>query len=154
MIYETPEKILSGILSDFHGSAEEFLFFQRQFCPTFYQMPHWVRIAVAARATSGIWDANHMPELVRTILGDKPWEREGLQLETSWRWWTQMTLVHCIAMRVGGSRAALETIRRSKRRKSSIRGNKERDHAGKNYREAEKLYESWKLCFGIYWLRE
>ncbi|KAJ5885422.1 hypothetical protein N7495_009932 [Penicillium taxi] len=150
MIYETPEEILRGILSDFHGSAEEFLFFQRQFCPTFYDMPQWIRIAVAARTTSGIWDANHMPELVRTILGNKPWNSKDLQSETSWRWWTQMTLVHCIAMRIGGSRAALEKLQRSKGRdrKSTLKGEKNsKSELGKEYKEAIKHYESWNALF-------
>ncbi|KAJ6022447.1 hypothetical protein N7460_012842 [Penicillium canescens] len=146
MIYETPEEVLGGILSDFHGSAEEFLFFQRQFCPTFYDMPQWVRIAVAARATSGIWDANHMPELVRTILGAKPWKPENLQLKTSWRWWTEMTLVHCIAMRIGGSRAALEKLRM--RRASTLNGRRGGTlEFEKEYQEALSLYEAWNALF-------
>ncbi|OQD82036.1 hypothetical protein PENANT_c023G00058 [Penicillium antarcticum] len=147
MIYDTPEEVLGGILSDFHGSAEEFLFFQRQFCPTFYDMPQWVRIAVAARATSGIWDANHMPELVRTILGEKPWKPENLQLKTSWRWWTEMTLVHCIAMRIGGSLAALEKLQRERRGFTLKGGRGGMIEFEKKHLEALRLYEAWNALF-------
>ncbi|KAJ5771366.1 uncharacterized protein N7511_003417 [Penicillium nucicola] len=147
MMYETPEEVLGGILSDFHGSAEEFLFFQRQFCPTFYDMPQWVRVAVAARATSGIWDASHMPGLVRTVLGDRPWKPENLQLQTSWRWWKEMTLVHCIAMRIGGSLAALEKLQRQRGGCISKDGKSDRMEFEKQFLEALSLYEAWNALF-------
>ncbi|KAL3431029.1 hypothetical protein BDV09DRAFT_188729 [Aspergillus tetrazonus] len=66
--YETPEETMDGFLADFHGTAEEFRFCQQRCCPNFYQMPQWTRVAVAATAASGFWDAYHMPETIRTIL--------------------------------------------------------------------------------------
>ncbi|OGM46859.1 hypothetical protein ABOM_005031 [Aspergillus bombycis] len=74
LVYDNAEEAVNGILSEFHGTSEEFRFLQQHCCPTFYQMPRWARIKVAAQI---VCDANHSyyaeeanntPDLIKTVL--------------------------------------------------------------------------------------
>ncbi|PMD32336.1 hypothetical protein L207DRAFT_399301, partial [Hyaloscypha variabilis F] len=87
IVYNTPDETINGILSDFHGTAAEFKFLQQKCCPKYYQMPQYTRVAVAAQIACGVWDAQHMPELLRTALGKDSLSIDILQIECfSKRW--------------------------------------------------------------------
>jgi hypothetical protein len=153
-LYETPEETINGLLGCFHGTAEEFLFCQQRFCPDFYQMPQWTRVAVAARAASGVWDAYHMPEMIRTVLGEGTLGAKMLQQEWPSEFYaTRVTLVHCVAQKIGGSQAGMQHCH-SPTRKPFNGGNPiktawiepfwiERNE----FNRQEKLYKSWNCFF-------
>jgi hypothetical protein len=108
IVYNTPDETINGILSEFHGTAAEFKFLQQKCCPKYYQMPQYTRVAVAAQIASGVWDAQHMPELLRTALGKDPLSIDNLQIECfSKRWRKSVALVHSIAGKIGRSLAGL-----------------------------------------------
>jgi hypothetical protein len=151
-LYETPEETINGFLADFHGTAEEFHFCQQRYCPDLYQMPQWTRVAVAARAASGVWDTYHMPEMIRTVLGEGAFGAKTLQQE--WpsenyaRKVTRATLVHSVAQKIGGSQAEIQRCHNPARK--PFHGGKkfeaswiERDE----FRKQEKLYSSWSCLF-------
>ncbi|PKY03247.1 hypothetical protein P168DRAFT_305556 [Aspergillus campestris IBT 28561] len=111
VIYDTEEEVLEGVLNEFHGTAEEFAFFQRELCPSFYSMSQGTRTAVAIEATSGHWDACHLPETIRAILGPGPLRAEDLQLEkqlvhVGYR--DRTTLVQCVSRKVGQNLAMIQ----------------------------------------------
>jgi hypothetical protein len=121
-IYETGEEIIDGMLSDFHGTAEDFLFLQRRCCPNFYQLPQSTRIEVAARSASVPLDHHDTPELVRTILRGYKLEAESLQSiarspVNSW----QITLVSCVSRKMGWIQALLH--HKSQPRQTYLEGN-------------------------------
>ncbi|KAJ6034776.1 uncharacterized protein N7446_009531 [Penicillium canescens] len=58
-------------------------------------MTQGTRIAVAATAAYGVWDAYHMPELIQTMLGPNLLTAEDLQLEGPWRFDSKKTTL-CI----------------------------------------------------------
>lgn len=106
---DTPEETINGVLSRFRGSSEEFKFLQQHYCPSYYEMPQETRIAVASKAAFGVWDAYHMPEMIRTMLGPNHLTAEDLQLEGPWRFDSNnTTLVHCVVRKIGASQAALQ----------------------------------------------
>jgi hypothetical protein len=132
IVYETEEETINGLLSGFHGTAEEFTFFQRECCPTYYQMPQSTRVAVAARCASGYWDTYDMPELVRSVIGKGPLSADSLQVECLSEGGQEITLVHSIARKIGASLARLH------------HGEKwERDVKDKQ----RLLYEAWNIFF-------
>jgi hypothetical protein len=151
-LYETPEETINGFMARFHGTAEEFLFCQQRYCPEFYQMPQWARVAVAARAASGVWDAYHMPEMIRTVLGEGALGAEMLQQEWPSENYaqkvTRTTLVHCVAQKIGGSQAGIQRCHNPVRK---------RFHGGKRFEaswiehddcnEQGELYTSWNCLF-------
>jgi hypothetical protein len=146
-LYETPEETISGFLSEFHGTAEEFLFCQQRCSPNFYRMPQWTRVAVAARAASGVWDAYHMPEMIRTVLGESALGAELLQQE----WASEndpatVTLVHSVAQKLGRSQAGMQLCRPT--RKPS-QGAKQFEASWTERQEFKrhKLCESWNRLF-------
>ena len=101
-IYETAEETIGGILSDFHGTAEEFLFLQQRCCPNFYQLPQSTRITIATRGASVPLDPHDTPELVKTILREDQLKAESLQSITrSPVNSRQITLVSCVARKMG-----------------------------------------------------
>jgi hypothetical protein len=107
IVYETAEETIDSLLSVFHGTAEEFTFFQRECCPTYYQMPQSTRIAVAAQCASGFWDTYDMPELIRYVIGKGPLGADSLQVECLSNDGQKITLVHSIALKIGASLARL-----------------------------------------------
>jgi hypothetical protein len=126
IIYETPEETVNGILSSFHGTAEEFIFLQQECCPTYYQMPQWTRVAVAASCS---WNAHHMPELIRTALGKDPLSVTNLQTEGLSRCYRNgTTLVNTIAKHIGESLASRTLL-------------------NKHEEKQKLLYEAWNAFF-------
>ncbi|KAJ6070271.1 hypothetical protein N7467_011590 [Penicillium canescens] len=145
---DTPEETIRGVLSRFRGSSEEFKFLQQHCCPSYYEMPQETRIAVAAMAAYGVWDAYHMPELIQTMRGPNPLTAEDLQLEGPWRFDSKnTTLVHCVVRKIGASQAALQGSHPWKRRvrhQSQTSG----QSLGINMREGYYyLYKSWNKLF-------
>ena len=145
---DTPEETIRGVLSRFRGSSEEFKFLQQHCCPSYYEMPQETRIAVAATAAYGVWDAYHMPELIQTMLGPNPLTAEDLQLEGPWRFDSKnTTLVHCVVRKIGASQAALQGSHPWKRRvrhQSQTSG----QSLGINMKEGYYyLYKSWNKLF-------
>ena len=110
VIEDTPEEATEGMLASFIGSPEEFLFLQRHVCPSFYQMPRWVRVAVATRALD---KTSHRPpraETIRTILGnDDPLSPRNFQMEWPRIWISdpvcapRLTLIQAMVATMGGS---------------------------------------------------
>lgn len=149
VMYETPDEIISGFMSAFHGTTEEFLFCQQRCYPSFYQMPQWTRVAVAARAASGFWDAYHMPETIRTVLGEGALEAKALQQEwASENYSERITLVHCVARKIGGSQAGLQRCDRHAQRLV----HREKRFEGSwircdEFNKHETLYKSWNGLF-------
>lgn len=132
IVYETAEETISGLLSVFHGTAEEFTFLQREYCPTYYQMPQSTRVAVAARCASGYWDTYDMPELIRHVIGKGPLSADSLQVECLSMEGQKITLVHSIALKIGVSLARLH------------HGEKWERHVKDKRR---LLYEAWNILF-------
>lgn len=144
LIYETPEETIHGILSYFQGTADDFLFLQENCCPTFYQMPSWVRIAVATRVIFDDWDLPHVPKLVRTILRDTPFISEDLELEWPCPYSSaRITFVHTITSKIGWLRAGLEHCQRWGRTYL----HREQKINLQLLGERQKLYDSWKEIF-------
>ena len=119
LVYDNAQETVEGILSEFHGTSEEFMFLQQHCCPTFYQMPRWARITVAAQiifdAPNAHYaeEANNTPDLVKTILGkDISEARDFHAICTLPLTAKQTTILHCIAERLGASRAFLQISRR------------------------------------------
>lgn len=110
ILYETPEEVIGGILPDFHGTAEEFLFFQRECCPSYYQMPQSTRVAVATKAAAGVWSAPHLPELIRMMLGKDQLNVDDVQ-EIHESDLGSITLIHSIAHKIGTSLAELHIFK-------------------------------------------
>lgn len=109
LIYDTEEEVLEGVFNEFHGTAEEFLFMQRECCPSFYSMSQRTRLAVATEAASGYWDAYHMPETIRTIIGPGPLKAEVIQLQNWVGYDTkETTLMHCVSRKMGYSLATMQ----------------------------------------------
>lgn len=148
-LYETPEETIGGILSEFHGTAEEFLFCQQRCCPNFYRMPQWTRVAVAARAASGVWDAYHMPEMIRTVLGESVLGAEMLQKEwASENYPATVTLVHSVAQKLGRSQAGMQRCHSTARK--PFQGSKEFEASWTEcdeFKRQIKLCESWNCLF-------
>jgi hypothetical protein len=95
------EVIIHGVLSEFHGTAEEFKFLQREICPNYFDMPQSTRIAVATRVAAGFWDTEHIPELIRAMLGGGPLHASALQVKCDTDFGSDMTLIHCVARKLG-----------------------------------------------------
>lgn len=115
LIYGSAQEAVEGILSEFYGTSEEFIFLQQHCCPMFYQMPQWARITVAAQI---IYDApyayyaeeaNDTPDLIKTVLGQNISEARDLQTKCTLPFTAkEITLMHCIAWKLGTSRAFLQ----------------------------------------------
>ncbi|KAJ5670459.1 uncharacterized protein N7477_005822 [Penicillium maclennaniae] len=148
-LYETPEETISGFLSEFHGTAEEFLFCQQRCCPNFYRMPQWTRVAVAARAASGVWDAYHMPEMIRTVLGESALGAERIQqVWASENYPATVTLVHSVAHKLGRSQAGMQLCHSPARK--PFQGAKELEASWTErdeFKKQKKLCESWNCLF-------
>ncbi|KAL4895861.1 hypothetical protein BDV59DRAFT_173285 [Aspergillus ambiguus] len=155
-LYETSDETISGFLSEFHGTAEEFLFCQQRCCPSFYQMPKWIRVAVAARAASGVWDAYHMPEMIRTVLGEGDLDAKMLRQEWSSEDYSErVTLVHCVAQKIGGSQAIMQHCASSARK--PFHGGKQFEASWikcDEFNKLEELCESWNYLFREFLLAE
>ena len=111
VIYDTEEEVLEGVLNEYHGTAEEFPFLQRELCPSFYSMSQGTRTAVAIEAASGHWDACHLPETIRAILGPDPLTVEVFQLEKQLKhagYGERTTLVHCVSKKIGQNLAMIQ----------------------------------------------
>ena len=88
---------------------------QQHCCPMFYQMPRWVRISVASKI---IFDAeysyyaeeaNNTPDLVKTVLGKDTLEAQDFQTKCTLPLTSkETTLMHCVAQKLGNSRAFLQ----------------------------------------------
>ena len=137
MIEDTPTEAVEGILPSIIGTPDEFLFLQRHICPSFYQMPHWVRFAVATRALDKTNVPDPSPETIRTILGDAPLSPQNLQREwprtSHFHYYPPITLVHAIMVTIG--RIATNTSR-----PPSYWNNW-------NIEATAILYESWRRLF-------
>lgn len=127
LIYGSAQETVEGILSKFHGTPEEFIFLQQHCCPSFYQMPRWTRITIAAQIVldtpnaSYAEEANNAPNLIKTILGQDTLKTKDFQARCVLPLTAkETTLLHCIANRLGASQAFL---RMSCRRNLAI-GNK------------------------------
>ncbi|KAH8597774.1 hypothetical protein B0O99DRAFT_702385 [Bisporella sp. PMI_857] len=144
-IYETPEEAINGILSSFHGTSEEFVFLQQECCPTYYQMSQSTRVAVTTGAACGVWDAFHMPDLIKTMLGKESLSVENLQSQC----FTDMgevTLVHSIARKCGGILASVCASRQRPSTKSPS-GTGHCDIIDKRANAQMKLYKAWTAMF-------
>lgn len=159
LVYDNAQGIVEGILSEFHGTPEEFMFLQQHCCPTFYQMPRWARITVAAQiifdAPNAHYaeEANNIPDLVKTILGKDISEARdfhticNLPLTAK-----QTTIMHCIAERLGASRAFLQISRRTNL--SACKGWQKFSRSADIHSHAkwQAICESWNRLF-CYFLR-
>ncbi|KAJ6189715.1 hypothetical protein N7519_004623 [Penicillium mononematosum] len=145
---DTPEETINGVLSRFRGSSEEFKFLQRHYCPSYYEMPQEIRIAVASKAAFGVWDAYHMPDLIQTMLGPDPLTAKELQLEGPWRFDSKnTTLVHCVVRKIGATQAALQGShpwKKQVRHQSRSRGPSLYNNMREGYYD---LYKSWNKLF-------
>lgn len=147
--YETPEETINGFLADFHGTAEEFRFCQQRCCPNFYQMPQWTRVAVAATAASGFWDAYHMPETIRTILGESELGAGMLgQVWNTERYPKNVTLVHSVAQKLGTSLAELQLCHRPVQKPfQGPKGSEALCIRCNKFERQMELYKSWSRLF-------
>lgn len=115
LIYDNAQETVEGILSEFHGTPEEFIFLQQHCCPMFYQMPRWARITVAAQIildapiADCTEEASNAPDLIRTILGQDMSEARDLQATCTLPFASkETTLMHCVATKLGTYRAYLQ----------------------------------------------
>lgn len=123
IVYDTPEETIDGLLSDFHGNAEEFKFLQRECCPNYYQMPRYTRVAVAARIASRYGDAEHTPQLISTALGKDPLSAQDIEYECQSGYSRdRITLVHSISAKIGRALAKLLCFCEPKAATSSMKG--------------------------------
>ncbi|PLB41296.1 uncharacterized protein BDW47DRAFT_133687 [Aspergillus candidus] len=138
LIYDTEEEVLNGVLKDFHGTAEDFLFLQRECCPSFYSMSRRTRLAVATGAASGYWDACHMPETIRTIIGPGPLTAEDLQWDTTLICDIHGpgNLVNAVSRKVGQNLAVAQHL-------EYTAGLKSNSWTKDNCHHQRALYESW-----------
>lgn len=115
LVYGNAQEAVEGILSEFHGTSEEFIFLQQHCCPMFYQMPRWARITVSAQI---IFDAdfsyyaeeaNNTPDLIKTVLGKDTSEAQDFQTKCTLPLTSkETTLVHCVAKKLGNSQCFLQ----------------------------------------------
>lgn len=155
ILFETPEETIKNFMSDFHGTAEDFMFLQRECCPAYYKFPQSTRVIVAARMASGVWDAEHMPDLIRAALGKDPLTIEDIQVEYPSRGsnsWRNITLVHSIARKIGQSLADIAC--KERRMAAALRkARKNKQHyrvspaIGEHRKKQLILYESWNALF-------
>lgn len=139
LIYETAEETMNGVLCDFHGTAEEFVFLQQRCCPNFYQLPFSARVALATKGASVPLDPHDTPDLVRTILREDKLEAEGLQFITSSPVNSrQITLVSCVARKMGWLQALLTHISQSKQAYGV---------GGFEYGKQKRRYDLWSTLF-------
>lgn len=115
LLYDNAKEAVEGILSEFHGTSEEFKFLQQHCCPMFYQMPRWTRITVAAQiilnAPNAYYaeEANNTPDLIKTILGRDTFEARDFQAKCTLPVTSkETTLIHCVAGKLGTSQAFLQ----------------------------------------------
>lgn len=132
VVYDTLDDLLFGILWKFDGTAEEFLFLQQAFFPSFYELPEWDRIHFAIREMNLHDDPLYnAPKVVRTILNGIPLTMTTLELEFPEYHCgiiETFTLPLCIALRIGASQATLQQL-------------------GTLKSKWQELYESW---FGLF----
>lgn len=144
LVYDKEEETLEGVLNEFHGTPEEFLFLQREICPSFFLMSKQTRIAVAIEAASGYWDASHMPETIRTILGPGTLEVADLQFEKRLvhAGHGYGTLVHCVARKIGQNLALAQHM------ECTLRFHGAYSHARRQaYDLQNSHYQAWNKLF-------
>ncbi|KAJ5640000.1 uncharacterized protein N7484_007862 [Penicillium longicatenatum] len=143
LVYDTEEETLDGVLNEFHGTAEEFLFLQREICPSFFLMSKQTRIAVAIGAASGHWDASHMPQTIRTILGPGTLEVDDLQFgECLVHDGYYRTLVHCVARKIG------QNLALSQHMEYTLKFHGANSHARQQAYDLQKShYQAWNKLF-------
>jgi len=149
-VYETPEETVNGLLSNFQGTASEFLFLQQECCPKYFDMPQSARVMVAALISFGPLDAVHTPELVLTALGKRPslipkTDLESLADSKSWAHHAATTLSHSIAYKIGMNLANLSA---SEYWRPGYSGSKTvLESRNEEYNTVMDLYQSWKNIF-------
>ncbi|KAJ5459911.1 uncharacterized protein N7458_001463, partial [Penicillium daleae] len=105
-LYDPEGVATGGVFRLFGGTSEDFLLLQQQFCPSFFDLPTWVRMEVAANIAIVAGDnAIYVPQTIRTVLGGDIREITTPDLKGSD---ARTSLLNSVATRISNCRAAIQ----------------------------------------------